>query len=291
LVRIPILFVNAYFLAEGDSWILVDTGLANLTWIVRQAAVQHFGESSRPEAIVLTHGHFDHAGSALDLAKEWECPIYAHPLELPFLQGKSDYPPQDPTVGGAMAMMSRAMPHQGYDFGDRVRELPLDGSVPGLAGWEWIFTPGHTPGHVSLFRPSDRTLVAGDALATMDLDSWSSQLTREPEISRPPTPFTPDWESAHRSVGKLAALRPRRLLAGHGQCIEGDDLPDRLKTFAEGFEPPEHGRYVPRPALTDKEGVLSVPPPVSDPFLVRVAAVGILALVAYAFWRGESKEP
>ena len=186
-------------------------------------------------------------------------------------------------------MMSRAMPHQGYVFGERVRELPEDGSVPGLPGWEWIFTPGHTPGHVSLFRPSDRTLVAGDALATMDLDPWTSQINREPEISRPPTPFTPDWESARRSVEKLAAIRPRRLLAGHGQAIEGDDLANRLLRFADGFEAPEHGRYVPRPALTDNDGLLSVPPPVSDPFAARVTAVGILALLAYALWKGESE--
>ena len=56
------------------------------------------GAGAPPEAIVLTHGHFDHAGSALQLAEYWDVPIYAHRLEMPYLTGKADYPPPDPTI-------------------------------------------------------------------------------------------------------------------------------------------------------------------------------------------------
>jgi Metallo-beta-lactamase superfamily len=116
-------------------------------------------------------------------------PIYAHPLEMPYLTGKSDYPPQDSTMGGAIAVLSRLFPGSGYDFGDRVRPLPDDDSVPGLEYWRWVHTPGHTPGHVSLFREMDGTLLAGDALATINMDSWISQLPRKRELHRPPAPF------------------------------------------------------------------------------------------------------
>ncbi len=210
VARIGIVFVNAYLVgvAEGPVWALVDSGLPFSAPFIRRAARKRFGAGARPEAIILTHGHFDHAGSALALASEWDVPVYAHPLEMPYLTGRSDYPPQDPAMGGAIAQMARMFPHTGYDFGDRVRSLPEDGSVPGMEGWRWLHTPGHTPGHISLFRGEDRVLLAGDALATMDLDSWSSQLTKERELHRPPAPFTTDWEAARRSVERLSGLEP-----------------------------------------------------------------------------------
>jgi len=83
-----------------------------------------FGAGSPPEAIYLTHGHFDHAGSALELAERWDVPIFAHRLELPYLTGRSGYPPPDPTIGGAFAFLSRFMPYRTRDLRDRIRELP-----------------------------------------------------------------------------------------------------------------------------------------------------------------------
>ena len=188
VARVEIIFVNVYLVgAPGGPWALVDTGLPLLSAsLIRRAVAKRYGDGARPEAIVLTHGHFDHAGVALDLARGWDVPIYAHPLEMPYLTGKSDYPPQDSTMGGAIAQMARLFPHDGYDFGDRVRPLPSDGDVPGLPNWTFYHTPGHTPGHVSLFRETDGTLLAGDALTTMNMDSWTSQLTREREFHRPP---------------------------------------------------------------------------------------------------------
>jgi glyoxylase-like metal-dependent hydrolase (beta-lactamase superfamily II) len=85
--------------------------------------------------------------------------------------------------------MLRLMPDHGYDFGDRVKELPEEGTVPGVPGWRWLHTPGHTPGHVSLYRESDGALLAGDAFATMNLDSWSAYFTRKRELSRPSPPL------------------------------------------------------------------------------------------------------
>jgi hypothetical protein len=58
-------------------------------------------------------------------------PSYAHRLEMPYPMGKSDYPLQNPSMGGAIAQTSRLFPHGGYDFDVRVRSLPTDGGVPG----------------------------------------------------------------------------------------------------------------------------------------------------------------
>ena len=124
VVQVPTSFVNAYLIGEpGGRWALVDTGLPGFAWKIRAAAAHRFGSDSAPEAIVLTHGHFDHAGNAWQLADQWGTPIYAHRLELPYLTGRSDYPPPDPTVGGAIAQMSRVLPHGAVDLGTRLREI------------------------------------------------------------------------------------------------------------------------------------------------------------------------
>src|SRR5581483_10071264 len=86
----------------------------------------------------------------------------------------------------------------------------------GLEEWECHPTPGHTPGHVSFYRPSDGVLIAGDALTTMDLDSFIGTVTKMRKLCRPPVPATTDWQQARESVQLLASLRPRVIAAGHG---------------------------------------------------------------------------
>ena len=190
--------VNVVFLGAPESgdrgWVLVDTGLMGYADRIAEAAERRYGRGSRPAAIVLTHGHFDHVGCLRALANRWDVPIYAHRLELPYLTGRSSYPPPDPTVGGgAMARLAALYPKRPVDVSDRVVELPADGSVPGALGWRWIATPGHAPGHVSLFRDADHALVAGDAFVTTKQESAIAVLTQRPELHGPPMYFTPDW--------------------------------------------------------------------------------------------------
>src|SRR3984957_19442977 len=205
LARLKLLTANVYFAGDpGSSWTLVDAGTPNNTTRTRRAAAQRFGTGAKPDAILLTHGHFDHAGSALELAEMWDVPIYAHKLERPFLTGQSAYPPKDPTAGGAMAFLSRFFPSTTVNLGERLRDLPEGGEVPGLPGWLFFHTPGHAPGHVAFFERSEAILLAGDACTTMDLDSVRGIVLQQRRISRPPAPFTCDWDQAERSVQLLA---------------------------------------------------------------------------------------
>jgi glyoxylase-like metal-dependent hydrolase (beta-lactamase superfamily II) len=277
---LPISFVNVYFVGRpGGPWILVDAGLPGRANQILEAAEARFGAGARPEAIVLTHGHFDHAGSVLPLAVQWDVPVYAHRLELPYLTGLSDYPPPDPTVGGAMAFLSRFTPSRARNLGSCVRELKPN-EVPGAPGWEWLATPGHSPGHVSLFRPSDRVVLAGDAFATMNMDSWSGLLTGKRTLARANSPFNTDWEATRLSVKQLAKLRPNVAGCGHGIPRCDADLPARLENFSEKFRAPRSGRYVRRPGRTDENGVVSLPPAPFDPVPFATAAALILAGVA-----------
>ena len=188
-----------------------------------------------------------------------------------------------------MARMARLYPRGPVDLGDRVQALPADGLVPGVPRWRWIHTPGHSPGHISLFRFSDRTLIAGDAFVTTKQESFWSVLTQCQRVSRPPAYFTPDWGAARSSIETLLGLQPELAATGHGIPMAGEVLREQLRALLLHFETraiPAHGRYVNRPALSDATGVISLPPPVPDPFpkvmAASIAALTLLAAVAMA---------
>ena len=285
---LPVSFVNVYFIGQpGRPWVLIDSGLPGRANQISAAAKARFGADSRPEAIVLTHGHFDHAGSAMQLAERWEVPIYAHPLELPYLTGRSAYPPPDPTIGGAIAFLSRFIPSGAYDFRPRVRPLEHN-QVPGLPNWRWLETPGHSPGHISLFREADRVLLAGDAFASMNMDSWSGLVTGKRMLARAGAPFNYDWDATRSSVQKLAELQPEVVGCGHGTPFCAGPIALRLSRFAARFRAPRHGRYVRQPARTNEQGVISLPAAPFDPVPFATAAsliVGGIALGAGYFDR------
>jgi glyoxylase-like metal-dependent hydrolase (beta-lactamase superfamily II) len=258
---------NVYFVGKtGKPWVLVDTGLRGHASKIRAAAESHFGLTVRPAAILLTHGHADHAGSAAELADYWNVPIYAHPLELPYLTGRSQYPPLDPTVGGFLAMMGRLVALKACNLGDRVRELVRSLDALGLDDWEWHHTPGHSPGHVSFFRRKDGTLLAGDALTTVNLDSFFATITTHRHVCPPPAPSTPDWIQARESVRLLAGLQPLVIGSGHGLPVSGDKAVLELAELATDFPMPATGRYVQEPARMDNRGVVSLPPKPPDDF-------------------------
>lgn len=284
---VPLSIVNAYLVgphrAPTGTWVLIDAGMSFSASAIRRAAAVRFGPDARPAAIVLTHGHFDHVGALRELAEGWDVPVYAHPLELPYLTGKSDYPPPDPTVGGGlMAYSARLFSRRGIDLGGRALPLPADGTVPHMPGWKWVHTPGHAPGHVAFFREEDRFLVAGDAVVTTRQESAYSALTGRPlGVRRPPAYFTTDWDRASQSVGALADLRPEVLATGHGFPMRGPTMRRELDDLAANFEQevPRVGRYVGDPAVADASGVRRVPPPAAAEVLAGVAAAAGLGFV------------
>jgi len=283
-------FVNLYFVEAGDpgEWVLIDTGLPGSADTIIAAANELFYPNTHPQAILLTHGHLDHAGSAQALADHWKVPIIAHPLEMPFLTGKAVYPPADPTVGGSLAFASRFFPPQSFSLQDYVQELPDDATPPFMPGWEWRHVPGHAPGQVAFFRTEDRTLIGADAFATAHHDSVPATMLQLPRLSRCGTPFTFDWEQARASVQELATLRPKAIGCGHGPVLQDPNLPDQFAEFAANFPMPTHGRYVDSPARTDANGVEYLPPAPEDtlPRRALLLTVGLVAAAGGLVWAG-----
>jgi glyoxylase-like metal-dependent hydrolase (beta-lactamase superfamily II) len=244
---------NVYFVQSGSSWVLIDAASANCGRLIRKTAESLFGTNTRPASILLTHDHPDHAGSALELARMWNCPVYVHPDELPLvaiedLSTIEKY--ANPLDRWIVLPLLRAMPRRRVEamlssasIKDVVRAFNPSAAVPSLPDWECIPTPGHTPGHVAFFRTSDRVLITGDAIVTVNLNSfwgfllWGLRLNKQ-RVSGPPWYSTWNWQAAKESVTALAGLEPRVLAPGHGVPMSGDEIARELRAFADHFSGP-----------------------------------------------------
>jgi hydroxyacylglutathione hydrolase len=102
------------------------------------------------DAILLTHTHFDHIGAVAPVAKETGAPVYCPEIEVPVLANIMAFTP--PPFG----------PFESYDADETVS----GGERLELAGMEIdvIFTPGHSPGHVTYSIPDEQALFSGDVL-------------------------------------------------------------------------------------------------------------------------------
>jgi glyoxylase-like metal-dependent hydrolase (beta-lactamase superfamily II) len=290
-------FVNYYMIQDqvNNGWVLVDAGAKWSQPNIKKMATYLMGEQNKPKAIILTHGHFDHVGAVKNLAEQWDIPVYAHHLEIPYLTAQSDYPPPDPTVGGGMmATLAFLYPKSPVNIWRHVKVLPADGTIPVLEEWKYIHTPGHSPGHISLFRASDKVLIAGDAFVTTRQESLTSVMFQTKELNGPPKYFTCDWHSAKFSVDELANLHPEIAATGHGKPMAANELRQALDELRNNFYEtaiPAHGRYVPYPAITNANGVMYIPPKKPNVNEKALTAFGISTLLALGlFYNGYRKK-
>ncbi|NTW40710.1 MAG: MBL fold metallo-hydrolase [Cellulomonadaceae bacterium] len=231
-----------YLVRSGASWVLIDTGWASDGPRIEEATAALLGDGARPAAILLTHCHPDHAGSALQLARAWGCAVSMSPAELPIATG--DFAAMQDCAGPldrrvvlplmrAMGRRRREKVLAGSSLTEVAQAFEPDAGVPWLPDWECLPTPGHTPGHVSYFRRADRVLITGDALMTLKVNSWSGLLLQRQGLSGPPWYTTWNRRAARESIDALAALEPAVLAGGHGRPLTGPTTAARVRAFAD----------------------------------------------------------
>lgn len=211
-------YTNVYLVEGDDEVMIVDTGLPAAQHEIA-GAVRSLGYGpGSVSAIVLTHGHFDHVGTAAKLRTEFRAPVLAdpadhyiaaHPYRYAHERARFQYPLRFPASLrqlGAMAMAGALVVRGVAD----VHGLDADAAAVLPGAPEVIPTPGHTAGHVSLHFPDRGTLIAGDALVT--LNPYTGQ--RGPQIVSGAA--TANSTAALESLHALAATQAPLLLTGHG---------------------------------------------------------------------------
>jgi glyoxylase-like metal-dependent hydrolase (beta-lactamase superfamily II) len=155
----------------GDRALVIDPGEEAPRIL---AAIEELGVGI--DAILLTHTHFDHVGAVAPVARATGAPVYCPQIEVPVLADIMSFVPW-PGFG----------PFESYDADETV----AGGERLALAGMDIdvIFTPGHSPGHVSYSIPDEQALFSGDVLF-------------EGSVGRTDLPGG-DWPTLLRSIGTL----------------------------------------------------------------------------------------
>ena len=168
-------------------------------------------------AHALTHVHPDHQGSSHAICQRLSIPLWCGERDVSRMETPGSVTAER-VPGWLKSFQERwwvGAPHlvdRSLKEGDEV------------ASYKVLDTPGHTVGHIALWRESDRVLVLGDVLNNMHL------ATGIPGLREPPELFMTDVPKNRESIRKLAALEPRLMCFGHGAPLRNAD---KLKRLAE----------------------------------------------------------
>ena len=196
--------------------VLVDAATRHAAGRLRRAL-----DADPPHAHALTHVHADHQGSSAALCEAYGIELWCPAGEADLMEAGKLAPP--PPTNPVIRLQRRFWAGPAHPVARRLAE----GDEVG--GFTVIETPGHSPGHVSYWRASDRTLVAGDVLF------GRHPLTGRPGLHEPPAIFTADPERNRRSIRRVAELEPAVVVFGHGPPWRDTAA---LLAFARGLPEP-----------------------------------------------------
>lgn len=204
---------------EQDS-ILVDCGYPDFIPLLEEAAGRHNIALASLTKLIVTHHDMDHIGSLAALKNAYpHIEIIAHELEKPYMEGtkKSLRIEQAESTLEDLPPEARPGAEQFIRFLQSIEPAAVDRTVssgeklPWCGGIEIVHTPGHMPGHISLYVPDSKTFIAADAVVIED-----GRLN----IANPQ--HTLDLDEAVRSVQRLLDYDMERLICYHGGLFEGD---------------------------------------------------------------------
>jgi glyoxylase-like metal-dependent hydrolase (beta-lactamase superfamily II) len=208
---------SAIYLAllwDSDGATLVDTGIPGQLDAIRREIENAGVDFESVRRIILTHQDIDHIGGLPEIVRVrgGEIEVLAHEEDKPYIEGDK---PLIKMNRQRMAQMMESLPESQRQQLERIFSAPPSGKVdrtvhdgeelPLHGGIEVIHTPGHTPGHLSLFVKKARLLIAGDELRV-----------EGGELVGPSEWATPDMESALASLRKLTDYQIDYILCYHG---------------------------------------------------------------------------
>jgi glyoxylase-like metal-dependent hydrolase (beta-lactamase superfamily II) len=217
--------VHAYLVRlADDGYLLADGGLdTDAAWQALDAGVRSAAGTWRAVRVhVVTHMHMDHIGLAGRVRAASGAPLVMGRLDAERARGALERPDEEAEYRAALCVGAGA-PAELLQVlqAARRRDTGLSGfvepaatigedggAVPGADGWAAVWTPGHTAGHISLFRAADRMLIAGDAVLP--------KITPTIGVNRQRADPVADYLDALRRLERLA---PAQALPGHGDPI------------------------------------------------------------------------
>ncbi|HZG58631.1 MBL fold metallo-hydrolase [Paenibacillus sp.] len=220
-------------LEDERGSILIDCGYPEFLPMLEAAAARKGIPFSSIATVVLTHHDMDHIGSLAALQRAYpHIEVVAHEREKPYLEGtaKSLRLEQAEAMLGAMPDSARPQAEQFIRLLQSIEPARVDRTVadgerlPWFGGMEIVPTPGHMPGHISIYLPAEKTLIAGDAVVVED-----GRLN----LANPQ--FALDMEEAVRSVRKLLDYDIERLICYHGGELRGG-IKEALLDVLERYE-------------------------------------------------------
>jgi hydroxyacylglutathione hydrolase len=197
--------INAYLV--GD--VLIDAGLR-----IRAGKLVNALRDDRIAAHALTHVHLDHAGGSKRVKEALGVPVWVGANDAEALRtGKAAIAPGRPAAGlmAAYGGSPKVEPDRELREGDEIGH-----------GFVVLDTPGHSPGHVSYWRESDRTLICGDVFFDMNVITTAYGLRQPPEL------LSYDAAQNRDSERRLAELDPAVACFGHGPPVRD---PAKIRAF------------------------------------------------------------
>lgn len=226
--------ITLVLLQDELDTILVDCGYPDFLPLLEKAALEHGASLSSLTKVIVTHHDMDHIGSLAALKRAFpQIEIIAHELDAPYVQGAKTSLRIEQAKSTYADLPDEAKPQaeQFIQFLQSIEPAAVDRTVshqeqlPWCGGIEIIHTPGHMPGHISLYLPASKTLIAGDAVVIEQ---------GKLDIANPQ--FAMDLDEAIRSVQRLLAYDIDQLICYHGGLFSGDSK-QALQQLLDSYAP------------------------------------------------------